>query len=69
MHTMKRLLLGVGLVALSAGAAAAAPAVVDTGLNLRSGPGSQYPVVATMPAGATVDATQCGGGWCRGAVL
>ena len=65
MHTMKRLLLGVGLVALSAGAAAAAPAVVESGVNLRSGPGTGYAVIDTMPAGARVDVTSCTGGWCH----
>jgi uncharacterized protein YraI len=65
MHTIKKLLLGASLVALSAGAAAAAPAVVESGLNLRSGPGTGYAVVATMPAGARVDARDCSGSWCR----
>ncbi len=65
MYMMKRLLLGGSLVALSAGAAAAAPAVVDSGLNLRSGPGTGYAVIETLPAGARVDVTGCTGGWCR----
>lgn len=65
MHTMKRLLLGAGLVALSAGAAAAAPATVESGLNLRSGPGTEYAVIDTMPAGARVDVGGCTGGWCQ----
>jgi uncharacterized protein YraI len=65
MHIMKRFLLGVGVVTLSAGAAAAAPAIVASDLHLRSGPGTGYPVVDTMPGGARVDAAGCGAGWCR----
>jgi uncharacterized protein YraI len=50
-NVTKRLLLGVSLVALSAGAAVAAPAVFESGVNLRSGPGTEYAVIETMPAG------------------
>jgi hypothetical protein len=50
---------------LSAGVAAAAPAVVRADLNLRSGPGTGYAVVETIPGGATVDVLGCGGSWCR----
>lgn len=64
MNTIKRLMLGVGLLALSAGAAAAVPAVVQTDLNLRSGPGPRYAAVAALPAGATVDVGGCTGSWC-----
>ena len=55
---------GVALL-LSVGAAAAAPATVSTDLNMRSGPGTQYGVVATIPAGATVDVGGCTGSWCQ----
>jgi uncharacterized protein YraI len=65
MRTMKRLLLGVGLLAVSAGVAAAAPAIVQTDLTLRSGPGPRYAPVATLPAGATVDVGGCTGRWCQ----
>lgn len=57
-----------GLAALlcSAGMAAAYPATVTTSLNLRSGPGAGYGVLATMPPGAVVDVRNClGNGWCR----
>jgi uncharacterized protein YraI len=48
---------------LSAGIASAATVTND--LNLRSGPGTGYGVVGTMPAGAYVDVIGCGGSWCR----
>jgi uncharacterized protein YraI len=48
-----------------AGIGAANAAVVTTDLNLRSGPGTGYGVVATMPAGADVNVLSCSGAWCR----
>jgi hypothetical protein len=60
----RKFLLGAGLLALSATAAAAVPAVVRDDLNLRSGPGTQYGVVGALPAGATVDVGSCTGRWC-----
>jgi hypothetical protein len=50
---------------LSAGAAAAAPAVVQGDLNMRSGPGTSYRVVSVIPEGTTVDVRGCTGSWCR----
>jgi uncharacterized protein YraI len=60
----RKLLLGAGLLALSATAAAAVPAVVRGDLNLRSGPGTQYAVVGSLPGGATVEVGNCSGRWC-----
>ena len=45
MHTIQSLLLSVSLVALSAGAATAAPAVVESGHT-------QYPSITAVPASA-----------------
>jgi uncharacterized protein YraI len=60
----KSLLLGAGAaLILSAGAASAA--VVTNPLNLRSGPGTGYPVIATMPAGAHVAILNCRSAWCQ----
>ena len=61
----KTALFGVLLAALSGGVAAAAPAMVVTDLNVRSGPGTAYQVVDTLPSGSSVDAVNCGGGWCQ----
>jgi uncharacterized protein YraI len=65
MIPFKQTILAAGVLALSAGAASALPAVTANDLNLRAGPGTGYGVVAVMPAGAAVDAYDCGGGWCR----
>src|SRR5262245_12320512 len=59
-------LLGAGAaLILSGGIAVAAPATVSSDLNMRSGPGTEYGVVATIPAGATVDVGGCTGSWCE----
>jgi len=61
----KTALFGVLLAALSGGVAAAAPATVVTDLNVRSGPGTGYQVIDTLPAGSSVDAVNCNGSWCQ----
>jgi hypothetical protein len=45
--------------------AAAALARVESDLNVRSGPGTEYRVVGVLPGGAPVDVGPCNGGWCR----
>jgi len=50
---------------LVSGAAWAYPAEVSRDLNLRTGPGTNYQVIATMPGGAVVDVEGCRSGWCR----
>jgi uncharacterized protein YraI len=60
----KSISLAAGLLALSVGAAVAAPAMVEQDLHLRAGPGTGSPVIGVLPGGSTVDARHCGGGWC-----
>jgi uncharacterized protein YraI len=60
----KPLPLAAGLVALSMGAASAAPATVVQDLHLRAGRSTGTPVIGILPGGTTVDASNCGGGWC-----
>lgn len=62
---MKLFALAAGLVLASAGTALAAPGRATADLNLRSGPGTAYRVIDTMPAGAVVDIRGCRGAWCR----
>ena len=50
MMTTKLLAAGAALI-FSGSIAAAAPATVSTDLNMRSGPGTEYGVVVTIPAG------------------
>jgi len=64
--TLRIKLLSAGsALLLSAGAATAAPATAESGVNMRSGPGTQYAVVAAIPGGATVDVAGCTGSWCQ----
>jgi uncharacterized protein YraI len=59
------LLAGSATLLLSAGAAAAAPATVQSDLNVRSGPVAQYQVIGTVQGGETVDVAGCTGRWCQ----
>lgn len=60
---LRTLTLAASALLLSAGIASAATVTND--LNLRSGPGTRYGVIDTMPAGAYVNVIGCGGSWCR----
>ena len=67
-HVMKlpiRLLVSATAVLFSVGIASAATLVADADVNLRSGPGTQYPVITVIPDGAAVDVRRCDDGWCR----
>jgi uncharacterized protein YraI len=44
-------------------AAEAAPGFATGSVNLRSGPGTQYARITTIPAGARIDVRDCGA-WC-----
>jgi hypothetical protein len=41
------------------------PGVVNTTVNLRQGPGTNYTVIIKIPAGAPVDVSGCSGQWCQ----
>jgi len=45
-------------------AAQAAPGVVTSNVNVRSGPGTGYAVVTAIPSGTQVDVQRCDGGFC-----
>lgn len=66
---MKRLLQAVAFTVpmFAATVAFAATAMVTTPLHMRTGPGTGYPVITTMPDGAVVDVRGCvrGYDWCR----
>lgn len=61
---IKYMIGAAAILTLSAGYAAAVPAVVETDLNARSGPGTGYGVIATLPEGSTVEVISCDGSWC-----
>lgn len=64
--TLKAKLLGAGAaLLLSTGAALAVPATAETDLNVRSGPGTNYPVVGSLQRRETADVGSCTGSWCQ----
>jgi len=65
MNTWKCSVLSAGIMALSTGWAAAAPAVVLDFLNLRVGLGYGYGIIEVIPSGWIVDAGACAEGWCQ----
>ncbi|MBS9475771.1 SH3 domain-containing protein [Ancylobacter radicis] len=65
MRFTKSLMVAASLLIAGTVAAAARPAVVTNDLNVRSGPGTRYAVVGSLPAGVQVNVGSCGGGWCR----
>ncbi|MFD0987622.1 SH3 domain-containing protein [Methyloligella solikamskensis] len=57
--------LAVAAVAgLFASSADAGQAHTTADLNLRTGPGTQYQIIATMPAGSRIDIGDCADNWC-----
>jgi hypothetical protein len=54
---------GAIFVVLSAHNAAAAPALATKNVNLRQGPGTNYPIITTIPGGSNVDVKDCHE-WC-----
>jgi hypothetical protein len=52
------------LMALSAQCAQAEPALATNNVNMRQGPGTNYPVITTIPGGSTVEVSGCQGEWC-----
>jgi uncharacterized protein YraI len=59
------LLAAASALVLSAGIASAAPAITQSAVNMRAGPGTQYPVLTTLPGRAPVDVAGCDGSWCQ----
>lgn len=58
------LAVAVTAAAIAMPAAQAAPGTVTSNVNVRSGPGTNYPVVSTVRSGTQVDVQQCQGSWC-----
>jgi uncharacterized protein YraI len=66
--TLLNVATGIAIAATTAAvfmpAAYAAPGVVTSNINVRSGPGTNYGVVDTIRGGTQVDVQQCQGSWC-----
>nr|AJW29902.1 SH3 type 3 domain-containing protein [Ochrobactrum sp. LM19] len=56
--------VAIGLFALTGGAYAA-PAYTTGNVNMRSGPGTGYQKLTTLPAGTGIDVRRCAANWCN----
>ncbi|RTL89264.1 SH3 domain-containing protein, partial [Ancylobacter aquaticus] len=63
----KTLALAASLLVGGAVFSAASAAVVTRDLNVRSGPGTNYRVIGTLPGGTRVAVGSCRGNWCQAA--
>jgi uncharacterized protein YraI len=57
--------LSIAAAALVLSSGVAAAAVTEADVKMRSGPGTNNPVMGVIPAGASVDVLGCRTGWCR----
>jgi uncharacterized protein YraI len=57
-------LLSLGLLLGASALASAKPAYVPSTVNLRAAPGTTSEVIAKIPGGSLVDASECSEGWC-----
>lgn len=64
MANPSRILAAGAALLLSASGALAAPAVALSGVNVRSGPGTGYGVIGTLPRGVAVEVLSCTPAWC-----
>lgn len=65
MSLVKSLALAAGLLVAGSVVNAASAAVITDTVNVRSGPGTNYAVIGSLPAGARVSVGGCTGNWCR----
>jgi uncharacterized protein YraI len=64
MFPPNRAIAALAVLASSVAGATAEPATIETNVNLRSGPGGAFDVVAVMPAGSKLGMHKCGDEWC-----
>lgn len=56
--------LGAIIVVASSAAALADPAIATRNMNVRAGPGTEFPVVDSLRRGERIDVIGCRRGWC-----
>lgn len=62
---IKKAMFGAAVSLFTASAAFAAPLTIPTDVNLRWGPGLEYPVQIVVPEGTVVDVRRCADFWCE----
>jgi len=65
MNIRQYITLSAGLLAISTGFGAAAPATVKNEVILRAGPAASFSAIGHIPAGTKLETTDCRGGWCQ----
>jgi uncharacterized protein YraI len=65
MTPIRLTICAAALAIMLAGHAAATPAYVTSTVNLRAGAGTNNEIIAKIPGGSLVDATNCASGWCE----
>jgi Bacterial SH3 domain len=66
--TTSRLLVGLAAAVFAStlsSVAMAATAVTISNVNLREGPSTDYPIIATLPANTAVEVEGCASDWCK----
>lgn len=64
-NSARRAICAVALTLFAADLASAAPTRLAMNTNLRVGPGLNFGVITTVPAGGVVDVIRCGAQWCN----
>ena len=63
-RSLRSLPIALAALLIAAGAATAAPGLATTDVNMRQGPGTNFPVVTSIRGGSNVDVRSCNAGWC-----
>jgi uncharacterized protein YraI len=64
MRDIRSLPIALAALVFAGGAAIAAPGLATTDVNMRQGPGTNFPVVTSIRGGNNVDVQSCDAGWC-----
>ena len=63
-RSLRSLPIALAALVIAGGAVTAAPGLATTDVNVRQGPGTNFPVVTSIPGGSNLDVQSCNVGWC-----
>ena len=63
-RSLRSLPIAVAALVFAGGAATAAPGLATSDVNVRQGPGTNFPAVTTIRGGSNLDVQSCNTGWC-----
>jgi len=64
MKDIRSVPIALAVLMSAGGAVSAAPGLTTADVNVRRGPGMNFPVVTTIPGRSKVDVRSCDAGWC-----